>query len=163
MAAVSDLPAPGILNRLNCQPVLQKRLAAFALLFLTLAACQPETGLEIRDPWLRASAPGQTSGAGYLTLTNHEQRARTLIAVQTPMAGSVMFHESRESEGVARMSHLPVIEIGAGKTVQLAPGGKHLMLMSLAGPLVAGERYSMTLIFKDGERETLEFEARKPH
>ena len=105
--------------------------------------------IEITEPWTRATAPGATVGAVYMTLTSMTW-ADDLIAAETPVAGKVEFHNATEEGGVAKMRMLDQVAIKAGDTVALAPGGIHLMLMSLKAPLVEGKTIPLTLTFKRG-------------
>jgi copper(I)-binding protein len=59
-----------------------------------------------------------------------------------------------EVDGMARMRETEAVDVPAGRSVRLAPQGTHIMLMSLSQPLVAGERFNLTLQFaKAGKRE----------
>ncbi len=108
------------------------------------------------DAWARATAPGATTGAIYGTLTNHSVAARTLSSVLFSQAGHVMIHETREVEGMMRMVHADVA-LDPGASVQLAPGGLHVMLMRLQTPLVEGCRYPLTLVWDNGEQTSHQF------
>jgi copper(I)-binding protein len=105
--------------------------------------------IEITEPWTRATAPGATVGAVYLTLTSMSW-ADELVSAETTVAGKVEFHSASEEGGVAKMRAVEQVAIKAGETVVLAPGGLHLMLMSLKAPLVEGKTIPLTLTFKRG-------------
>ncbi|HRO51280.1 MAG TPA: DUF1775 domain-containing protein [Hyphomicrobium sp.] len=107
--------------------------------------------LAIEGAWARATPHGAKVGAGYLTILNTGSTADTLIAISAPVAGKSEVHDMTMTDGVMRMRALPEgIEIPAGGTVTLAPGGKHLMFMDLKEPLVAGASLPVTLTFKNG-------------
>jgi hypothetical protein len=114
--------------------------------------------LSIGHPWSRATPPGAAVGAGYLTIVNEGAEPDRLVAATAAIAGRVQLHTMAEEGGVMTMRPLPDgLEIPAGATVELAPGGNHLMLMDLAGPLKEGERVPGTLRFEKAGTLDVEF------
>jgi copper(I)-binding protein len=108
-----------------------------------------------RDAWARATAPGMSVGAVYLTLLGGA-KADSLIAASTARAGMTQIHVVTEADGMARMRETEAVDVPAGKRVLLAPQGTHIMLMDLKQPLVAGERFTLTLQFANaGKREVI--------
>ncbi|UWR23046.1 copper chaperone PCu(A)C [Sulfitobacter sp. S190] len=92
-------------------------------------------------------------GGGYMTITNAGADDK-LLAVTSDSIAKIMLHRSEtDANGVARMMHLDAIDLPAGETVELAPGGLHVMFMGLDGdPLEDGEKIDATLVFeKAGE------------
>lgn len=121
-----------------------------------LIACGPAAALaqqagtlQIEHPWVRATAPSQTTGAGYLAIHNNGAAADTLLSVSSGIAGMAEVHKTSRSDGMVKMG--PVqggLAIPGGKTVELSPGGSyHIMFMHLKGPLKAGEKVAATLSF----------------
>ncbi len=105
--------------------------------------------LEISQPWARATAPTAPTGGGFLTITNKGTTPDRLIAVHSPAAGKVQVHEMKMDGNIMRMRALEHgLEIPAGATVKLAPGGFHLMMMNLKGPLKQGSKVPVTLVFE---------------
>jgi copper(I)-binding protein len=100
----------------------------------------------VSDAWARATAPGAAMGAAYLAIAGGAE-ADALKAVSTKRAQSVEMHTVEQADGVMKMRELDSVEVPAGKRVQFAPGGMHLMLIGLGSPLVAGERFEMQLEF----------------
>lgn len=89
------------------------------------------------------------SGAGYLTVTNTGTTADRLMAVEAAFP-RVMIHTTTMEDGVASMSHVEAVDIPAGETVALAPGGFHVMFMGLDGdPFEVGETVPATLVFEN--------------
>jgi uncharacterized protein YcnI/copper(I)-binding protein len=119
-------------------------------------AATSETGnatigtLAIEGAWTRATAQGAKVGAGYLTIRNTGRAADTLVAVETPAAARGEIHDMTMTDGVMRMRRLEALEIPAGGSVELKPGGKHLMLMELKAPLSEGTEVTVKLTFKSG-------------
>lgn len=113
----------------------------------------------IEEPWIRATAPGQTVAGGYMKLKSDKPSA--LIAVSTPLTARAEIHQMSMEAGVMKMRAIAKIDLPAGKTVELKPGGYHLMLMNLDRPLRAGETVPITLVFEgpDKKRERVEIKA----
>ena len=90
-------------------------------------------------------------GAGYLKLANKGPVDR-LVSATSPAAGSVEIHSMSMEGDVMKMRQIDAIELATGQTVELKPGGYHLMLMGLKAPLKVGEKFPLTLKFeKSGE------------
>ena len=102
--------------------------------------------LTVRDAWARATPPGAGVAAAYLTIVGGAVPDR-LVGAGTSMAAMTRIHSVAESDGMARMREADDIAIPAGERVVLAPHGLHLMLMDLKQPLVAGQRFTVTLTF----------------
>lgn len=89
------------------------------------------------------------SGGGYFSVTNTGTTSDRLTGVRADFP-KVALHTTEETDGVARMIHVDAIDIPAGETVTLAPGGFHVMFMGLEGdPFDAGEEIPATLIFEN--------------
>jgi periplasmic copper chaperone A len=112
---------------------------------LAVSTAQAEVG--ISDAWVRASTPGQTVAAAYLTLNSKEDVA--LVYAETERAGSVEMHTMTMQNGIMKMRSLEELAIPAGKPVKLAPGGLHLMLFDFPTPFKSGEKVKFRLCFKN--------------
>jgi len=109
--------------------------------------------LAIGHPHARPTAPGQPTGGGYLTVTNRGRTADRLVGAAAPsVAQAVEVHEMRLEGNVMRMREIGTLEVPAGKTVKLEPGGLHLMIMGLKAPLAAGQHVPLTLTFEKAGR-----------
>jgi len=107
-------------------------------------------GVEVSNAWVRATVPGQTGTGAFMSLT--AQDGARLVGISSPVAGVAEVHEMKLEEGdIMKMRPLSVLELPAGKTVQLKPGGYHLMLMDLRQPLPKDSRVPMTLRFQDAK------------
>ncbi|WP_404376150.1 copper chaperone PCu(A)C [Vreelandella aquamarina] len=110
------------------------------------------SSIEVTHPWARATPPGAGAGGGFVTLTNHGDKDDTLVGATSPLTERVEIHMMEMHGDVMRMVPLPGgIDIPAGETVTLAPGGLHLMFMELASPLVEGQPVPVTLEFQHAE------------
>lgn len=135
-----------------------------AALLATLFAAAPAAAHEfhrlgdivIEQPWSRAT-PVKVGGA-YMTLRNNGDAADRLVKVTSPVAERVEIHETKIEGGMAMMRPVTAIELKRGSSVQLKPGGLHVMLMGLQRPLTEGERIKLALTFE--RAGTIEIEAR---
>jgi copper(I)-binding protein len=116
-------------------------------------------GVGVMEPWVRATVAGQQATGAFMKL-NASQASR-LVQADSPVAGLVELHEMRMDKEVMRMSAIPGIDLPAGRSVELKPGGYHLMLLHLKQQIKDGETVPITLTFQapDGKRERLEIKA----
>src|SRR5205814_9740392 len=99
----------------------------------------------IAEAWAAATPKGASTGAGYLTIVNNGSVADRLVAASSPVAETVMFHQSGDDNGVMRMQMLPTVDVPAGGSVTLKPGAVHLMMAPLKGQLAEGQTFPLTL------------------
>jgi copper(I)-binding protein len=95
-------------------------------------------------------------GAMYMSVMNHGAASDRLTGISTPAAEMSHLHESREENGVAQMRAMEALDIPAGATVELKPGGYHVMLMGLKQPLAKGAKVPFTLTFEKAGEVTVE-------
>ena len=105
--------------------------------------------VEVQDAWARATVPRQTASGAFMKLTAKD--SAQLVGADSAAAEVVEVHEMRMVGNVMRMRAAPVIELPARQTVELKPGGYHVMLMDLKAPLKAGGTLPLTLTFKDAK------------
>ncbi len=114
--------------------------------------------IEITAPWARATPGGAKVAAGYLAIKNNGTVGDTLIGGTLASAGRVEIHEVVAADGVMKMRELQKgLEIAPGATVELKPGGYHLMFVELAGAFKEGERIKGTLVFEKAGKVDIEF------
>ncbi|MGV3489783.1 MAG: copper chaperone PCu(A)C [Devosia sp.] len=105
--------------------------------------------LTISGGFSRATLPRAKVGGGYLTIVNAGATADRLVGGSSENARAVEIHEMKMEGDMMKMAKLPDgLEIPAGGTVELTPGGFHLMLLDIIQPLVAGECIEVTLQFE---------------
>ena len=109
--------------------------------------------LKIENPYARATAPGQKAAGGFMKIEN-KGAADQLIAASSPVAGEMQLHTMAMDGNVMRMREVKAIDVPANGSVELKPGGLHLMFMDIKTPLKAGEAVPVKLKFqKAGEVE----------
>ena len=117
--------------------------------------------LTLEQPWSRATPGGAKVGGGYLRITNTGTAPDRLTGGSFPLASKVEVHEMRLDGDVMRMK--PVeggLEIKPGATVELKPGGLHLMFMDLKEPLKEGQTVTGTLTFEKAGSIEVEYTVR---
>ena len=103
----------------------------------------------ISQAWSRATPNGAKIGTGYFTIENKGTTADRLIGVSGDISGKIEVHEMSMNNGVMKMRAVDGgLVIDPGKTVKLAPGGYHLMIMDLKNPLKQGDKVPLTLSFE---------------
>jgi copper(I)-binding protein len=131
---------------------LSRLVPALAVAIAAVAAHAGDAPV-VTGAWSRATPPGVSVGAAYLVITGGDEDDR-LTGASCERAEMVELHEVVEENGVAKMRSTEAVDIPAGKRVELAPKGRHLMLMGLDAPLVAGQTYTLVLQFAEsGEQK----------
>jgi copper(I)-binding protein len=124
-----------------------KQLIALSALVGGAAFAQNVT---VADGWVRATVQGQKATGAFMKITAKD--AAKLVAGSSPAAGVVEIHEMKMEKDVMKMAALPNgLELPSGKTVELKPGGYHVMLMDLKAPLVANSTVPVTFTFQDAK------------
>ncbi|NBB47339.1 DUF1775 domain-containing protein [Rhizobium sp. CRIBSB] len=105
--------------------------------------------LELTAGFTKAMLPGQPVGGGFITITNKGGEADKLVSATSAQAGEVQLHEMAMEGDVMKMRQLTEgIVIPAGETVELKPGGLHLMFYKVAEPFKEGATVNVTLTFE---------------
>lgn len=115
--------------------------------------------VSVIGPWVRGTVAGQGATGAFMSLRSSEDA--TLIEARSPVAALVEIHAMSREGNVMKMRALPGLELPAGKTVELRPGGNHIMLMELRKPLSKGDMVPLILVVegKDKKRHTIEVRA----
>jgi copper(I)-binding protein len=109
--------------------------------------------IKVDHAYIRATVPGQQVAGGFMKIEN-KGIADQLLSASSPAAGEVQLHEMAMEGSVMKMRQVKDIPVPAGGSVELKPGGLHLMLMNIKAPLAAGESVPVKLKFaKAGEVE----------
>ena len=138
---------------------------AILLIVFALAACQsaPEgPQIEISDAWGRPSPMQAGTGAAYMTIENKGSEDDALISAASDVAEAVELHDMTMEDNVMKMFHIESIEIPAGGSAELKPGGKHVMFIGLYDQLEVGQVITVILEFEKSGTRTIEVEIREP-
>ena len=152
------------------------RLALLAIAPLVLAACGGDDPITIEGQWARTSPAMASMGAAYMDITSSEGDQLVGVSVPASIAARAEIHvmvpadvpmddsmdESMEDGemdmdmGAMVMQQIMALDLPAGKTVSLEPGGYHVMLIDLAEPLAEGDTFNVTLDFAEADDLTVE-------
>jgi copper(I)-binding protein len=116
--------------------------ALLAAVLLTANAWSAES-VKVTNAWVRAPAPGSKTASAYMDLVS--ERNAALVAAGSPAAARAELHSTSTEGGIMRMRPLPRVDLPAGRTVSLAPGGMHLMLIDFKQPLKPGDKVPIVL------------------
>jgi copper(I)-binding protein len=114
----------------------------------------------VEGAWVRSSVAGQQGTGAFMKLTAKEPMQ--LVGASTPVAGTADVHEMKMEGEVMRMRAVPALDLPAGQTVELKPGGYHLMLQDLKQPLQPGSVVPVTLLFRSAKGEETKLELKLP-
>ncbi|MDP2410650.1 MAG: copper chaperone PCu(A)C [Pseudolabrys sp.] len=115
-------------------------------------------GLKIDHPWARATPKGASVGGGYLKIANTGETSDRLVSGTSDVSQRFEIHEMSMDGGVMKMRALPKgLEIKPGHTLELKPGGYHVMFVGLNRPLEQGQRIKATLEFEKAGKVEVEF------
>lgn len=142
------------------RPFIQYALALGLLALSSLASAHElKIGdLEIEHPYSKAMIPGAKVAGGYMTITNHGTLPDRLVSASTTFAGMTQIHEMKVENDIMTMKEIPGgLEIPPGQTVELKPGGLHIMFMNVAQASKEGDRIKATLTFEKAGQVDVEF------
>ena len=115
-------------------------------------------GLKISAAWVRATPKGAPVGGGYLTITNNGTASDRLIGGSSETSTRFEIHNMSMENGVMMMRPVAAgIEIKPGQTVELKPGGYHVMFVGLKKPFEQGKQIKATLKFEKAGDVSVDF------
>ena len=123
-------------------------LAAMLVSGAALAHDYQVKSLRVSNPFARATPPGAKVAGAFMTIKNVGTDADRLVSASSPIAGLVEIHEMAMDGGMMKMRALKGIDLKPGATVELQPGGYHVMLEDLKQPLKQGEQIPVKLTFE---------------
>ena len=117
---------------------------------LVIAPAWAQTAaVTVDGAWARASVQGQKATGAFMRLTAKE--GARLVRAESPAAGLAEVHEMKMDGDIMKMRAVPALDLPAGKTVELKPGGYHVMLLDLKAPLMKDTSVPLTLVFQDAK------------
>ena len=159
-----------------------RALTVVTLVAIGVSSCGDDDGASsgdtvvVSDAWARSSPAGVADGVAYMTLESPLDDQLIGVSAPTDVAASVALHETMLVDGPATagtthdttddtaaemtMRHISAVVLPAGETVTLEPGGLHVMLVGLAGPLESGSSFDLTLTFATAAPETVTVDVR---
>jgi copper(I)-binding protein len=138
-----------------------KHCVAATLIAVALSISVPvraQSGIEVSNAWARATVAAQKAGGVYLDIRS--AAPARLVKASTPVAARAEIHNMSMENGVMKMFAVDGIDIAAGQTIKLAPGGYHVMLLDLKQQLKAGDGVPMTLTVERADKSRVTVEVR---
>ncbi len=126
-----------------------RRQFAGLLLAAMFVASAAADGVKAEHVWVRATPPGQKVAGAFMELTS--DAPVSLVGGESPAADHVELHTMAMKDGVMIMRRVPEIKLPKGQTVQLKPGGLHVMLIGIKAQLKEGETVPITLRTRDDQ------------
>jgi copper(I)-binding protein len=130
-----------------------------ATLALTGTALYAQT-VEVKDAWIRTSVQGQKATGAFMKITAKD--GAKLVSASSPVAGVTEVHEMKMDGDVMKMRAVAALDLPAGKTVELKPGGYHVMLLDLKTALKKDSTVPLTLVFQDAKGAQSKVELKVP-
>ena len=124
------------------------RFVVSAVLLVASGAAAAQ--VQVKDAWARPALQGQTATGAFMSLLSSD--GARLVGASSPVAGVVEIHEMVMEGSVMRMRAIPGLDLPPGRSVELKPGGYHVMLLDLKRPLKAGERVPVELRIETKEK-----------
>lgn len=135
------------------------RWPAFSAALLALPACAGAEPLSAENAWIREAPPGAPVMAGYLRLHNHSGQPIRCSRASGADFGAIELHRTLLAGGTSRMLRDQTVEVPAGGSAELGPGGYHLMLLGPQRQIAAGDTVRVTL-HCDGHDLAVDFTVR---
>ncbi len=107
--------------------------------------------VKVENAWVRGTVATQKASGAFMRLT--PQKDARLVAASSPVAGVVEIHEMTMEKDVMKMRQIAGIDLAAGRTTELKPGGYHVMLMDLKEQMKADAVVPITLVFEDAAKK----------
>lgn len=130
-----------------------KKLLHTAAVVVAALICLPASAqtaaVKVEGAWARASVQGQKATGAFMRLTAKD--GARLVRAESPAAGITEVHEMKMDGDIMRMRAVAALDLPAGKTVELKPGGYHVMLLDLKAPLAKDTSVPLTLVFQDAK------------
>ena len=137
---------------------MKKTLGAIVLSAMSATAFAE---LIVENAHIRESIPGAPNSAAFMILKNTSAQDVVLTSATSELASATELHDHINDNGVMRMREVSEIVVPAGQSVELKPGGLHVMFMGLATPLKQGEQGSFTLVDQSGQEYPVQAPVKK--
>lgn len=137
-------------------------LVAAAAVLGSVPSARANGKLTVYDAWIRKAPPGVSMMAGYATLKNEGDAPVKVLTVQSDAFRQSSIHETVVERGVSKMRELPRVDLAPGATIEMKPGGAHLMLLEPRHPILVGDKVHMVFLLADGTRVETYFDVVAP-
>ena len=115
----------------------------------------------VENAWVQLAPPTITVNAVYMKINNPQLRPQTIVSLNADCCAMVMLHNTRKVGDKVVMEHLDYLAIPAQSSVQLAPGGMHIILMEPHEELALESKVKLTFNFSDGSTQEFDLDVKK--
>ena len=136
-------------------------MSRLLLMLLLILPGSAVAELEIHDAWIKNLPPAVPVRAGYMTIHNAQANAVSIIAIRSDAFASVEIHQTIAEDGMMRMEPVPTLVIEPDSSVQLVPGGLHLMMMNPTEPTRPGDMLEIVIELDNGSAQSLKMTVKK--
>jgi copper(I)-binding protein len=136
-----------------------KMVTVTIFLYGALCAGVANAQITVQEAWMRATPPGAKIAAGYLVIRNAGAADR-LVGASSAAAERVETHVTVREGDIMRMREVKGYDVLANGTLELKPGGAHLMFVNLKAPLKEGTTVPATLRFQRAGEIKVELQVR---
>jgi len=148
---------------------MRRLILLLTVLGLVAAGCGGGEDISIDGQWARNSPVSAERGAVYMNITSADGDRLLSASVDSSIAATVEVHETVPAEGesgddgmaMMMMQEVDAIDLPAGETISLKPGGYHIMLIDIARPLEIGQKFNVTLNLEKAGEQVVEVEVRE--
>ena len=149
------------------QPTEAATAAAAGNITVTGAFARPTKAGQASDMAATPDAMAGMGGSGansaaYMVIKNTGDKPERLISATCDVAEMVQIHQTIVKDNVAQMQPIDGLDIPAGGSVELKPGGYHIMLMKLKQDLIVGQTITLTLTFQSGAKVSVKAPVKMP-
>lgn len=119
--------------------------------------------LDLQHGWIKQPVPGTMMTGGFVTITNNGMHDEQLLSASSNIAKHTELHTMVMVDGVMKMRKIAAgLALPAGETLNLKPGGNHIMFIGLKSMLMAGDKQTITFTFKQAGEVKHTFMVHKP-
>ena len=136
--------------------------ASLAVLSAPTFAAGAADSVTVVDPYVRQAPPGATTTGAFMVLKNSGTKDIKLVKADNPASKTTELHTHLNEGGVMKMRPVKDIEVKAKGETALKPGGLHVMLIDMKGPMKEGDMIPITLSFDDGSSKKVDAKVVKP-
>ena len=142
----------------NYKGIFMKRIFTFSLILLSISlfAKDSKKGISIENAYIKIVPAVSPNSVAFLSVKNGTNKEVKLVKVESDVSNSVEMHNMTMDAGVMKMRQIDSILIPANSSVELKPGGFHIMLIGLKSALKKEDKKAFTFYFDNGQKEKME-------
>ena len=138
-----------------------KNLFLLILLVTSTTLLADSSQITFNHGWIKNLPPVVPVRAGYIQIKNPTDIPLEIVSLQSDLFETVEMHETKMEDGMMKMDELFTIMLPPKTTVELKPGGKHIMLITPKFPLSIGDQVNLNVTFSDRKTQTIQLEVKR--